>query len=795
MRVLVIDDDPDHRELIIAKIRKVYPEAEFIEVVRQAMLDDVLQRGGPVDAVLTDFRLQWSDGLKVLAQVRARFPHTPVVMVTDTGSEEVAAAGMKAGLADYVLKGHLHRLALAFKESLEKNRLRRDREEALERLRKSEERYRIISELSSDYAYSYRIATDGTVTLDWITQAFTRITGYLADELQTGVLLPIVHPDDRALIERGRDELLAGRPYSAEIRIVTKDRHVRWLSDVARPVWDNAQNRVVCIYGAGEDITERKRSEEERAQLIREQAARAEAEASERRYRSLAEAIPQIVWTARPDGHVDYHNRRWFEYTGLTEQESTGKDPWRAIIHPDDGQGHREQWAESVRTGNVFEFECRFRRASDGSDRWHLCRAIPLRDPDGRIAKWFGTCTDIDDQRRSGEAMRQAQKLESIGLLAGGVAHDFNNLLTGILGNTSLVLDELPAESRLRPLLENVMLASERAADLTRQLLAYSGKGRFFVQPRDLSVLVREIGSLIQSSIPKKVQLRLDLAPDLPLVDIDSAQIQQLIMNLVINGAEAIGEEHSGVVTVRTLLRNVDAHYIANNHFAADPAPPGSYVAIQVRDTGCGMDEEVRSHIFDPFFTTKFTGRGLGLAAALGIVRGHNGSIRIETEPGKGTLFEVLLPAGAAERGEEKPAEPRRELRGAGSVLVVDDEELVRGIARTTLEHYGYTVIEAANGREAVRKFRQLADEISLVLLDMMMPVMGGEEALVEIRAIRPGVPVIGSSGYSESVAKERFGGSGLASFLQKPYSARVLADRVKRVIDQTQAIRAGRPV
>jgi PAS domain S-box-containing protein len=795
MRVLVIDDNPDHRELIIAKIRKLNPDAEFVEVIRQSMLDELLQRGDPVDAVLTDYRLQWSDGLKVLAQVRGKYPTVPVIMVTDTGSEEVAAAGMKGGLADYVLKGHLHRLALAFKESMEKSRLRLDHEEALERLRQSEERYRIISELSSDYAYSYEIAADGKITLDWITQAFTRITGYAAEELEKGVLLPVVHPDDRALIERGTVELLAGHPYSAEIRIVTKDGQVRWLSDVARPVWDPEQNRVVCIYGAGEDITDRKRAEEESAQLIREQAARAEAEASERRYRSLAEAIPQIVWTARPDGHVDYFNHRWSEYTGLGEDESRGRDPWRTVIHDDDADTHRDRWATSVDSGNVFEMEARFRRKADGAHRWHLCRAVPLRDPDGRIEKWFGTCTDIDDQKRSGEAMRQAQKLESIGLLAGGVAHDFNNLLTGILGNTSLVLDELPANSRLRPMLDNVMLASERAADLTRQLLAYSGKGRFFVQSSNLSVLVREIGSLIQSSIPKKVQLRLDLADDLPPVEIDSAQIQQLIMNLVINGAEAIGEDRSGVVTVSTALREVDAQFISNNHFAVGAAIPGRYVAIQVRDNGCGMDSSVRSHIFDPFFTTKFTGRGLGLAAALGIVRGHMGSIRIETEVGKGTLFEVLLPASEPRPEEPRTPEVRRELRGAGSVLVVDDEDLVRDFARTTLEHYGYTVIEARNGSEAVQRFRSHADEISLVLLDMMMPLMGGEEALEEIRAIRSSTPVIASSGYSETVAKARFGGAGLAAFLQKPYSGRVLADRVKQVLEREGAIRAARPV
>jgi len=782
MRVLVIDDNPDHRELVISKVRKAFPDAQFQEVIRQKMLDEALAGPAP-DFILTDFRLQWSDGLKVLAQAREAHPNVPVLMVTDTGSEEVAAAGMKGGLSDYVLKGELHRLPLAIQESLAKSRLRMEHQAALERLRISEERYRTISELSSDYAYSYGVEADGGVTLQWITQAFERITGYSEDELRGGILLPLVHPDDRELIEEGRRELLAGRPYAAEIRIVTKDRQVRWLRDVARPVWDQEHERVVYVHGAGQNITDRKRAEEERAQLIREQAARAEAEASERRYRSLAEAIPQIVWTARPDGHIDYFNRRWFEYTGLTEAQTYDREGWRAALHPEDVERVKETWFRAFSTGQAYDIECRFRRAADGQYRWHLGRAIPLREPGGKLIKWFGTCTDIEEQKRSGEAMREAQKLESIGLLAGGVAHDFNNLLTGILGNTSLVLEELPQNNELRPLLENVLLASERAADLTRQLLAYSGKGRFFVQPADLSALVREISKLVQSSIPKKVELRLDLAPDLPMVDVDATQIQQLVMNLVLNGAEAIGEDKVGEVTVSTSLREVDEVFIAGNHFAVDKVGPGTYVTVQVRDNGCGMDASIRHQIFDPFFTTKFTGRGLGLAAALGIVRGHKGAIRIETEPGRGTMFEVLIPAGAAQQPKAQAGPVSDELYGAGAVLVIDDEEVVRQTAEATLQRYGYTVLLADNGKEGVKLFRRNARKISLVLLDMMMPVMGGEEALEQIRGMDGLIPVIGSSGYTESMAKERFAGRGLTAFLEKPYSAQVLADRVKQVM------------
>jgi PAS domain S-box-containing protein len=520
MKILVIDDNPDHRELVSAKARKAYPDAEIVEIIRQSMLDAKLKEGAP-DLALTDYRLHWNDGLRVLEQIKGMYPETPVIMVTDTGSEEVATDGMKSGLADYILKDHLHRLPIAIRESMEKIRLRQ-------------------------------------------------------------------------------------------------------------------------------------RAESERAELIREQAARAEAEAGERRYRSLAEAIPQIVWTADAEGSFDYYNRRWFEYSGLNESASFERDAWKYVLHEEDAEATLTRWRGAVQSGEGYEIECRFRRASDGAYRWHLCRAIPVRNPDGGIAKWFGTCTDIDDQKRSGESLREAQKLESIGLLAGGVAHDFNNLLTGILGNASLMLEIVPERNELRPLLENVVMASERAADLTRQLLAYSGKGRYFVEPVDLSKLVREIRTLIQSSIPKKVDVRLDLADDLPCAEVDQTQIRQLVMNLVINGAEAIGEDREGTVNVSTFFQPVDEVYLANIEFALNGIGPGDYIIVRVADDGCGMEESVRQRIFDPFFTTKFTGRGLGLAAALGIVRGHHGAIRIESAPGKGTVFEVLIPAATGRERQRR---------------------------------------------------------------------------------------------------------------------------------------------
>jgi signal transduction histidine kinase/CheY-like chemotaxis protein len=389
----------------------------------------------------------------------------------------------------------------------------------------------------------------------------------------------------------------------------------------------------------------------------------------------------------------------------------------------------------------------------------------------------------LADQKRTEERLRQTQKLESLGILAGGIAHDFNNLLTGVIGNISLALDREAADSPRRRYLEDAIQASEKAADLTRQLLAYSGKGRFAIQSLNLSETVRQINALIQTSISKNVHIVMNLAGGLPCIEADSAQLQQIIMNLIINAAEAIGPEKNGVVVIETGLAKLDEAYLRST-LASDSAGAGDYVFLEVRDTGCGIDEKTLAKIFDPFFTTKFLGRGLGLAAVLGIVRGHHGALKLDSSPGKGSTFRVLFPATRGHEAARPAAAQRFDLSGSGTILVVDDEEIVRKIARATLEKWGYRVLVAENGQAAVDLFAKAPGEISLVLLDLTMPIMNGEQTFERLRHIRPDVKVILSSGYDEADATGRFRGDGLAGFIQKPYTASKLAQSVKRVFD-----------
>jgi CheY-like chemotaxis protein len=363
-------------------------------------------------------------------------------------------------------------------------------------------------------------------------------------------------------------------------------------------------------------------------------------------------------------------------------------------------------------------------------------------------------------------------------LLAGGIAHDFNNLLTNIMGNASLIHSALPAGDPSQIRLRSILAASERAADLTRQLLAYAGKGGLVRQPMELSDLVREIVLLIRSSVPKTVEVNLDLAPDLPPIEADPGQMQQLIMNLVINAGEAIGDRQRGTIEIATGQRELKAREISEN-FVTEGLTPGLYVWLQVKDSGAGMDEATKARIFDPFFTTKFTGRGLGLAAVSGILRALGGAIRVYSTPGHGSTFYVLLPAAAAAKRQIRAKSAPRLKRLFGTVLVIEDEDEVQQTFRGMLENMGFEVLLADNGQAGADLFREQGERIALVILDLIMPVMGGEQVFDLLRAVRKDVPIVLTSGYDETAAAARTAGRGFAGFLQKPFTVDRLNEKL----------------
>jgi PAS domain S-box-containing protein len=498
------------------------------------------------------------------------------------------------------------------------------------------------------------------------------------------------------------------------------------------------------------------------------EAKRAELARSEYLHRSLMRALPQLVWTSTPNGRISFGNAQWREYLGVTE-EHTHSFRWTDALHPDDRDHWTRTWRDRTLSGSRFDIEVRLCRAADNTYRWHLVRAVRL-DP-GVEGEWLGTCTEIDDQKRAEQAMVQRQKWDSIGLLAGGIAHDFNNLLVGILGGSSYVSDVLPADDPTQAVLHQVVASAEQCALLTRQLLAYAGKGAFFVQQVDLSAVVEQTCELVASSVPNDVKLRVQTAMGLPRIETDSGQVQQVIMNLVLNGVEAIPQGQTGAVVVRTF---------------ADISGESPIVVLEVVDTGRGMDPETQARIFDPFFTTKFTGRGLGLAAVQGILRSSGAGIEVSSAPGKGSTFRVRFRAAPTPRpavpGPQTNQPDDRE--SDATILIVDDEPTVRQVCRVALEKAGYSVLLAADGPAGLALLEERGNDIQLMLLDLGMPGMNGRQALQKARTAGHNLPVIVFSGYSELEVAREFEGLRISSFLQKPFSSSRLVAEVARAVE-----------
>ena len=513
---------------------------------------------------------------------------------------------------------------------------------------------------------------------------------------------------------------------------------------------------------------------------------------SEQNFRTLAEFTYDWEEWILPDGSYRYVSPSCKRITGYdskcfkTDQEFLFK-----ITHPGDlaeVRKHHSQHLSKEMSPSQFDFRIYHR---DGNECWisHRCQSVFSKE-----GTWLGRrCSnrDITDRKRAeGEKFelerqfQQSQKMESLGVLAGGIAHDFNNLLLGILGYADLALMKQKENAAVFPFIAEIKKISLKLADLTKQMLAYSGKGKFVIEHVDLSKIVAEMGQLLNASISKKVEIAYDLDQYLPPILADTSQVRQLVMNLITNASESYGDQ-AGVVKLRTGKVDADHEYICDNYLRQE-FPSGQYVFLEVNDAGSGMDKETKNRIFEPFFSTKLTGRGLGLAAALGIVKGHNGVIKLKSEPNQGTEFMFLFPC--VHGVSAKNPDIKKQHIGwscNGTVLLVDDERTVRCVAKTMLESIGLRVLLANDGIEALRVVHAQKDNLDLVILDFAMPRMDGMETFGEIRRLRSDLPVILSSGYNKQAATVNFTDKGLAGFIQKPYQVQELTQLVREVFSR----------
>jgi two-component system, cell cycle sensor histidine kinase and response regulator CckA len=628
-------------------------------------------------------------------------------------------------------------------------------------------RYRFLVENTTDYAI-FTMDLDGRVET-WNAGA-ERLLGYTSEEMIGHPASEVFSAGEAAgtFANEMREAKATGRA-DDEGWLQRKDGSRLWASGLLLLVRDEV-GAPMGLAKIVRDATERRGIE-------------VALEASELRFRTLVEQSPMSTLIAGRDGHVVQVNPAWMDLWGYTLAESQalpGFENAEAQLSTLAPHIERALAGERVVPQPAEFTPSRGRHA--GQPLWVSTYLYPVRDSVGIVREVVVVQEDVTERKRVEDALRHTQKMESLGLLAGGIAHDFNNILTTILANASLALQLSPTERgpRTTALLQDVVRGGLRAADLAGQLLTYAGKGQTLFAPLHLNDVVSETADLLRASVGKKVTLGFDLDPALPPVQGDRSQLQQLVMNLVLNGVEAHGAE-TGSVLVRTAHVHSSAADLRQR--SGTGVLPDALVQLEVIDTGSGMSVATQTRIFDPFFTTKFTGRGLGLAAVQGIVRSHGGVLELQSGVGQGSTFRVLLPAlPPVTLGMPLVVDPG-DLSGSGLVLLVDDEAPVRAAAAQTLEQYGYKVVEARNGAEGLHQLTNTVDGFCLVILDMTMPVMDGEQVVAELRRRGSQVPILAVSGYGETVAVQRLVGRGVAGFLRKPFTAEGLATAVKETL------------
>jgi PAS domain S-box-containing protein len=645
------------------------------------------------------------------------------------------------------------------------------RKRAEEALKVSEERYRMLADTSPEMIYL--VDTQGYVK-------------YLNPSAAKSLGMCPENALNKHLTELFPKELAQKHLWAIQNVITTRQAYKGtilepfpigkiWIDVLLTPIIDREGN-VVGVLGLSNDVTQRKNAEE----ALKE---------SEALFRSQFEyGNIGIAITSVEKGWLRV-NRRLCEMFGYPDEVLRQKT-WSEMTYPDDLARDLEQF-NKVLNGEIetYELDKRFIRNDGAILSTHLTVSC-YRNPDRSVKFFIASFLDITERIKAEEArvemerrLLHSQKLESLGVLAGGIAHDFNNLLAAIIGNLDIALLDLPEDSSAREDIEQALHASERATELTRQMLAYSGKGHFAIRQISLNESVHENANIFKAIIPKTITVNLELANTISLIVADQGQIQQVIMNMITNASEAIGS-NPGVITIRTGANEFKQEYLNKSRLEIKPCA-GKYVYVEVSDSGCGMDEDTQHRLFEPFFTTKFTGRGLGMSAVSGIVTGHKGAIIIDSEPGTGTTIRVLFPAynpAQMKFDNQETSNKNTEKSGqfpTGTILVVDDEEIVRKYTATVVERLGFKTVVAANGDEAVRLFRKKPDNFICVILDLTMPIMDGLTTFKEIKRIKADSKVVLLSGYSERDATGRFDGQGLSGFLQKPFKLEELREKL----------------
>lgn len=629
-------------------------------------------------------------------------------------------------------------------------------------LSSSEERYRTLFDHSLELVFEHDLSEEGRF-VDLNDRAL-ELLGYSRDEISSLAVSDVIAPEDMPRARRNMKNLLeTGRDSGThEYCLTGKGGRRVWVEVAGSLVMREDKPR--ALLGVGRDITDRKNAEEA-------------FKTSEERFRELVELLPEIVYEVDATGRITFVNRRAFELTGYTREDLEKGMFATELFAP----GERERLVESI--GRLLE-GARPRKneylalKKDGTTFPVVANSVPIMR-DGKAIGVRGIAFDLSEQRQMEQTLLQTQKIETIGTLAGGIAHDINNVLASISSLATLIKEETaPGDPRSQDI-EDILAMTARGGDFARNLLGFARQGKYRKERVSLNKMAGQVLKIAERTVSKKVAVKTDLDPGLDDVEGDPGQLTQVLMNLCLNAVEAVQDE--GTVTISTS----GTRFEELSGSIASGLSPGRYVKLEVRDDGTGMDEETRTRAFEPFYTTKEPGKGtgLGLAMVFGVVKNHQGDVFIESEKGKGTTVTALLPAleaKATETRDTKSPLPTRQ-QGTGTVLLVDDEELLRSTGKRLLAKLGYRVLLAGDGSEALEIFRQHGNEIDLILLDLGMPVMDGAECFRKLKELSPEVRVLIASGYSDADKVEGLLADGALGFLHKPFSAEHLSRAISR--------------
>lgn len=764
LRLLIVEDNPQHAELLLRELRRggFAPEWRRVETEE----DYLSHLHEDLDIILSDYSLPVFSGARALELLKARGLDVPFIIISGTIGEETAVNAMKLGATDYLLKDRMGRVGNAVEHALEQKRLRGEYKKAEAAL--VQERNLLRTLVDHMPAHIFIKDTAGRYLLS--NAPHTELLGARHESDLIGKTVFDFFPAETALAYHADDQemLRSGQPVIEREEQYQTGTGPGWSATTKVPLRD-ATGQIAGLVGIKRDITDRKRAEES----LRE---------SEARFRQLAESINEVFWmTDCAKNEMLYISPAYERIWGQTCQSLYDKPrTWIESILQDDRE-RVFQAAITKQAAGTYDEEYRIVRP-DGGMRWIHDRAFPIRNSAGEAYRIVGVAEDITERKKLEAQFLQSQKMESIGQLAGGVAHDFNNLLTVIQGNCSLLLMDQRFDPELRNGVAEIESATTRAANLTRQLLAFSRRQTLLPKDLDLNHAVASMTKMLQRILGEDIRIQYNFSPQSLVVHADAGMLDQILLNLTVNSRDAM--PRGG----RLVIDTSSADFAESITSQQPHARPGSFVCLSITDTGCGIPREVLPRIFEPFFTTKEVGRGtgLGLATVYGIVQQHRGWIAVDSEIGQGTTFRVYLPRvfGTVEL---KPASTINQARGGHeTILVVEDEPAIRGLVHKVLVKLGYRVLEAATGVAALEVWQQYQSEIALLLTDFVLPDgMTGMELARQLLEAAPRLRVIFTSGYSPEIAGRELDLQEGVNFLAKPFDPHKLAQAVRESLDQ----------